>query len=124
MTGCVFSGEFGTDTISDSSGDDLITIDRAPEKLVFQRNGSSLQVSTADSSDSIRVASWYQNTDRHIETFKASDGSTISSTQVEQLIQAMASWSSDNGGMSWSQALENSQDIHAIISQYWTAPTA
>lgn len=91
---------------------------------MFEQVGNSLQITSAGVSDSVSVGYWYSYNDYKIETIKASDGSTISNTQVEQLIQAMASWSSNNGGMSWSQALaSNPQDVQAIVSQYWTAPT-
>jgi hypothetical protein len=73
----------------------------------------------------VSIGYWYSYNDYKVETIKASDGSTISSSQVEQLIQAMASWSSNNSGMSWSQALaSNSQDAQSIVAQYWTTPTA
>lgn len=47
------------------------------------------------------------------------DTSTLSNTQVEQLIQAMAGFTQDNG-MSWSQAIQDKpQDVQDILSQFW-----
>lgn len=121
----VFSGAFGSDQINDYSGNDLVQFtDVVKDSLIFEQVGNKLQISSAGSSNSVAIDYWYQYDDYKVETFKASDGSVISSTQVEQLIQAMASWSANNNGMSWSQALSsNPQDVQSIVSQYWTAPT-
>jgi uncharacterized protein YeaC (DUF1315 family) len=74
--------------------------------------------------DSVSVDYWYQYNDYKVETIQDASGNTITSSQIEQLIQAMASWSANNNGMSWSQALSsNPQDVQSIVSQYWTAPT-
>lgn len=121
----VFSGAFGSDQINDYYGNDLVQFnDLNKDGIMFGQVGNTLQITSAGISDSVSIASWYSYNDYKIETIKSSDGSTISSTQVEQLIQAMASWSVNNNGMSWSQALSsNPQDVQAIVSQYWTAPT-
>lgn len=121
----VFSGDFGSDRIYDYSGNDLVQFtDTAKDNLIFEQVGNKLQISSAGSSNSVSIDYYYQYNDYKVENFKASDGSTITNTQVEQLIQAMASWSANNNGMSWSQALSsNPQDVQAIVSQYWTAPT-
>jgi Ca2+-binding RTX toxin-like protein len=120
----VFSGAFGNDQINDYYGNDLVQFaDANKDSLVFEQVGNTLQIGSAGSSDKVSIGYWYSYNDYKIETVKASDGSTISNTQVEQLIQAMASWSS-NSSMSWSQGLSsNPQDVQAIVSQYWTAPT-
>ena len=121
----VFAGAFGNDTILDYYGNDLIKFDDlSQDSLIFEQNGNKLQINSAGTTNSVSVGYWYSYNDYKVETIKASDGSTISSTQVEQLIQAMASWSSNNNGMTWSQGLSsNPQDVQAIVSQYWTAPT-
>ncbi len=121
----VFSGAFGNDQINDYHGNDLVQFsDLNKDTIMFEQVGNSLQITSAGAPDSVSIGYWYSYNDYKIENIKASDGSTISSTQVEQLIQAMTSWSNDNNGMSWSQALNNNQqDIQAVVSQYWTAPT-
>lgn len=122
----IFSGAFGSDQINDYHGNDLVQFsDLNKDTIMFEQVGNALQITSAGASDSVSIGYWYSYSDYKIESIKASDGSTISSAQVEQLIQAMASWSNDNNGMSWSQALaSNSQDVQSIVAQYWTAPTA
>jgi Ca2+-binding RTX toxin-like protein len=121
-----FSGAFGNDQINDYHGNDLVQFsDLNKDAIMFEQVGNALQITSAGASDSVSIGYWYSYNDYKVETIKASDGSTISSSQVEQLIQAMASWSSNNSGMSWSQALaSNSQDAQSIVAQYWTTPTA
>ncbi len=120
----IFNSGDGVDVIHESSGDDSAALNRNVMNIIFGQSGSNLQVTFAGSSDEITVNSWYTGSNYQVETFEASEGFSITNTQVEQLIQAMASWSSNNGGMSWSQALtSNPQDVQAVVSQYWTAPT-
>ncbi|PID31628.1 hypothetical protein CR983_00285 [Candidatus Saccharibacteria bacterium] len=115
----------GADTIYDYRGNDTLTTDRLAQQVIFERRGNDLRVLFENSSDSITISKRYSKLNTAIETFQAADGSTISDTQVQQLIQAMASWSNDNGGLSWSQALAtNPGDVQAIVAQYWHAPTA
>ncbi|PID30534.1 hypothetical protein CR983_02675, partial [Candidatus Saccharibacteria bacterium] len=115
----------GADTIYDHRGSDTLTTDRLAQQMIFERRGNDLRVLFENSSDSITISKRYSELNTAIETFQAADGSTISDTQVQQLIQAMASWSNDNGGLSWSQALAtNPGDVQAIVAQYWHAPTA
>ena len=120
----VFTSGDGQDTLKDYNGSaDKAELDSSLLSVMFERTGNDLRVAMNGSTDSIMVNSWYENDNFKIETFEASDGSTITNTQIEQLIQAMASFSTDNG-MSWSQALDNqSSSAQSLIAQYWTAPT-
>lgn len=121
----VFGQGYGADTVTDSSGNDKAVVDDDILSIIFARNGNDLDANLAGSTDTLKIKSWYSNSSYQLETFEAADGSTISNTQIEQLIQAMASWSSNNNGMSWSEALSSSsQDIQAIVAQYWTTSTA
>ncbi|HEX9062759.1 MAG TPA: calcium-binding protein, partial [Clostridia bacterium] len=119
----VLNQGFGQDTIYDYDsttgnkdsvifGDDLL-------KLVFSREGNNLKVSVNGTTDSITINSWASGTAYQIEEFKASDGSTLKNTQVDQLIQAMASFTQQNG-MSWNEAIqEKPQETQNIVSQFW-----
>ena len=120
----VFSSGDGQDIIYEyGGGADEAELNRSLLNVMFERVGNDLRVAMDGSTDTVTVASWYNNTNYQVETFKASDGSTITNTQIEQLIQAMASFSTDNG-MSWSEALDSqSATAQSVISQYWTAPT-
>lgn len=121
----IFASGDGQDVIRDYSGStaDKAELGSSLLSIMFEQVGNDLKVVINGSTDSVTVDSWYTSNNNKIETFEAADGSTITNTQIEQLIQAMASFSTDNG-MTWSQALDNqSASAQSLISQYWTAPT-
>ncbi len=121
----IFASGDDNDSITDESGDDTITFGQDLSSIIFSQYGSGLQITVAGGADSVTVNSWYSNSNYQIETIEASDGSTISNSQIEQLIQAMATYSSNNNGISWNDALSsNPQDVQNILAQYWTAPSA
>lgn len=121
----VFANGDGNDTITDESGNDTAIFNQNLSNIIFTQSGSNLQISVAGSTDTVMVNSWYSNNNYKIETIEASGGSTITNSQIEQLIQAMATYSSNNNGISWKDALSsNSQDVQNILTQYWTTPSA
>ncbi len=72
-----------------------------------------------ETADRVTIQSWYSGSAYQIEEFKAADGSTLMNTQVSQLIQAMASFTTSSG-MSWEQAVEDkNQDAQNLLSQFW-----
>ncbi len=62
-------------------------------QLWFSQTGSDLAVSIIGTSDSLLVKNWYSGDIYHIEQFVTSDGSVLLDTQVQQLVDAMASFS-------------------------------
>lgn len=120
----VFAPGDGQDVIGDTSGTDTARLNRSYLDVIFHRINNDLQLTMHGSTDTVKIDYWYGDVNHQIETFEAADNIYITHTQIEQLIQAMASWSSNNGGMSWSQALTNNpQSVEAVVSQYWTVPT-
>ena len=124
----IFGVGSGADTISESDSTTgnsdmaLISVDKMG--IIFARSGNNLNMSLSGTGDVLSVQSWYSGSAYQVEQIKASDGSTLSNTNVDQLIQAMATFSQNNGGMSWGQAItDRPQDVQTILSQYWTAPT-
>lgn len=92
---------------------------------IFSQNGDDLNITVAGSSDTISVQSWFLSTDNQIETIESADGSVITNSQIELLIQAMATYSSNNNGISWIDAIGTSpNDVQSILAQYWTTPTS
>lgn len=46
---------------------------------------------------------------------------TLTNTQVEQLINAMAQFCSEMGGITWDQAIaQDPNQVEAILAVYWT----
>jgi hypothetical protein len=54
-----------------------------------------------------------------VETIQAGNGQTLLNTQVDQLIQAMASFSQQTG-FTWDQAIDqNPQQVQSILAASW-----
>lgn len=120
----LFEAGDGNDVINDTSGDDIVSLGQSYLDTIFSQVGDDLQITVAGSSDSITVSSWFTNSSSQIEMVEGLDGSLISNTQIELLIQAMATYSSNNNNISWTDALStNSQDVQNVLTQYWTPPT-
>lgn len=118
----------GNDTIIDTDGDDMLMMGTSEFDLMFERTNDDLRVIMASTGEQITIQSWYVSSDNQIEAIQSglsfSGGPTLQNTQVDQLIQAMATFSTNNNGISWSQALQsNSQDVQTVLSQYWTVPS-
>lgn len=120
----IFNKGDGADYISDASGlADEVHLGYDSLDIIFERAGSNLRLRMPGSLDAITVSSWYSSDNYKIETFKSANGSVITHTKVESLIQAMSSFQKDTG-MTWEQAVINQPtQVQSIIQQYWTAPT-
>ena len=91
-----------------------------PLDLVFARSGSNLQMSIHGGTDKLTLQSWYSSTVYQTEVFKSTDNSALLNTQIDQLIQAMAQFSADNGGITWDQAIDQRpQDVETVLAAYW-----
>lgn len=121
----VFNKGDGSDTVYDAGGnDDKIMLGYNSQDIIFERLGNNLRLRMIGSSDSVTINSWYTNNSNQykIETFKSATGSTITHTQIENLIQAMSSFQKDTG-MTWEQALTTQpSQVQAIVQEYWTVP--
>lgn len=66
--------------------------DIATDQLWFGHTGNDLQVGIIGTADKITVQNWYLGNDYHVEQIKTSDNKVLLDTQVEALVQAMASF--------------------------------
>ena len=120
-----FSRGDGQDTISDSDSF-LGNQDRAlfgatinPLDLVVSRQANDLRLTIHGSSDQITVQNWYVSTTNRIETLQAGNGQTLLSTQVDQLIQAMAGFTQQTG-LTWDQGIDQQpQQVQTILAASW-----
>lgn len=88
--------------------------------LIFQQNGNDLDIQRANSQDRVTVTDWYSDVSNQVETVSLNDGAELLNTQVDLMIQAMATFSADNGGISWEQAIaDRPDDVQAVIAAYW-----
>jgi len=126
----IFSKGDGKDTIydEDSTEGNLDTIRFGagikPADLIFKYVNNNLQISQHGSADSVTVNSWQYGKSYQIENVRTANGSMITNTQVDKLIQAMATFQHDTG-MSWEQALKSQPSkVQTILQDYWTIPSA
>ena len=118
----------GHDSIKDydttaGNSDKVKLFDLNPLDLIFVNNGNNLNIQINNSSDLLMVQNQNLSSAYQVEVFEASDGSKLLSSKVNLLIQAMADFSSQNGGMSWTQSIQNRPtDVQQILAQYWQPP--
>jgi Ca2+-binding RTX toxin-like protein len=112
----------GQDLVQDNSGTaDKILYDAGinPLDLVISRQANDLRLTIYGSSDRITVQNWYVGTTNRTETIQAGNGQTLLSTQVDQLIQAMASFSQQTG-LTWDQAIDQQPaQVQAVLAASW-----
>lgn len=76
-------------------------------------------ISFVGSDDTITITNQFSDSWYRIENFYLSDGTAIDYSQVNLLIQSMASFEADTG-MSWAEAAEQpTEEYSDIISQMW-----
>jgi len=119
----IFEPGFGIDTIWDFDynnvhkdtayfGEDILN-------LIFMHKDNNLEINVNGAEDVLIINNCYTSSSNQVEEFRAADNMVISNIQVEQLIQAMASFSQQNG-LSWSQAIQDRpQDVQNLLTQFW-----
>ncbi len=112
----------GQDLVQDSGGSaDRVAYDAGinPLDLVISRQANDLRLSIHGSTDYVTVQNWYTSSSNRTETIQAGNGQTLLSTQVDQLIQAMASFSQQTG-LTWDQAIDQQpQQVQAVLAASW-----
>lgn len=97
----------GSDTIADAGGAlDHVALSAGitKEQLSFSRSGNHLQLKIAGRTDSLTLENWHTSASSRIEEFRLSDGSKVLATEVQLLIQAMATFNADASSASMSSA--------------------
>ena len=96
-----------------------------PLDLVLSRQVNDLRLAVHGGTDQVTIQNWYSApTTAQVETIQASNGQTLVSTQVDQLIQAMAGFTQQTG-LSWDAASGGAGDpgqqaqFQGIIAANW-----
>ena len=90
-----------------------------PLDLVLRRTGDDLVLAQHATSDDVTIQSWYGGSAYQVEIIQAGDGSRLLSTQLDGLIQAMASYTVSTG-LTWDQAIDNRpQEVQNVLAGYW-----
>ena len=120
----VIAGGAGIDVLQGESGSDLYRIARgdgedriiesrsdpadvdvvqfgsdvAFDQLWFDRSGDDLRVSIVGTADRFTIEGWYLENPGRIEEFRSGDGHLLLESQVQNLVQAMASFAPPAAG--------------------------
>ncbi|HPX61715.1 MAG TPA: calcium-binding protein [Deltaproteobacteria bacterium] len=90
----------------------------ATDQLWFQHVGNNLEVSIIGASDKFTIQNWYSGSAYHIEQFKTFDGKMLLDTQVDALVNAMATFTAPPSGQT--TLPENYQTALApVIAANW-----
>ena len=88
------------------------------EQLWFRQSGSSLSVSIIGTGDKATISNWYSGSNYHLDQFKTADGKTLLDGQVQNLVDAMASFGVPAGGESNLTADQRAQ-LDVVIAANW-----
>lgn len=103
----------------------LLDSDVRPLDVILSRSGFDLLLALRTGGDVVTIQDWYRGSAFQIETIQAGDGRRLASSQVDQLIQAMAMATSLPGAvpMSWANAItERPAEVEAVLAAYWQMP--
>ncbi len=124
----IFNPGWGQDTIVENdatAGNTDTALFGAPVRpldLVLSRAGNNLALALHGTTDKVTEQSWYLGTTYQTEIIQAGDGSRLLSTQVDLLIQAMASYTATTG-LTWDQAIDQRpQEVETVLAGYWQHP--
>ncbi|MBT2335579.1 hypothetical protein J7E49_16860 [Variovorax paradoxus] len=140
----VLSGGVGNDALAGGSGSDTYLLARgedsdtvtendasagntdvalfgssiAADQLWFRAVGNNLEVSVIGGTDKFVINDWYLGGQHHVEQFKTSDGKTLLDSQVQNLVDAMASFAPPAAGQTTLPANYQSS-LSSVIAANW-----
>ncbi len=92
--------------------------DLAADQLWFRRSGDDLEVSIVGTADKTRIGGWYLSSTNHVEQFKTADGKVLLDSQVQNLVNAMASFAPPSAGQTTlSQSYQDA--LGSVIAANW-----
>ncbi|MBH0204147.1 MAG: hypothetical protein HP496_18080 [Nitrospira sp.] len=96
-----------------------------PLDLVLSRQANDLRIALHGTTDSVTIQNWYASpTTAQVETIQAGNSQQLLNTQVDQLIQAMATFTTQTG-LSWDAAAGGAGDpaqqaqFQGILAANW-----
>lgn len=92
--------------------------DIAADQLWFRQVGKDLEVSVLGSSDRFSVGSWYLGSQYQVERFESGSGQVLLASQVQQLVQAMASFAPPAAGQT-TLPTDYAATLQPVIAANW-----
>jgi Ca2+-binding RTX toxin-like protein len=115
---------YGADTVTENDATagntDIAWFDAdiAADQLWFRQVGNNLEVSVIGTSDKFTINNWYQGSQYHLEQFKSGNGKTLTDTNVQNLVQAMAAFSPPAAGQTTLPA-NYATSLNPVIVANW-----
>jgi len=96
----VWGRAHGADIVTDAGGTDRLDIlTGVTEDQVWLRQiGNNLELSVIGTTDSLTINGWYTSPSNQIESFRLADGQALLASQVQQLVNAMATFAPPAAG--------------------------
>jgi subtilisin-like proprotein convertase family protein len=96
----------------------LVFTDTPSSKLWFEHKNQDLQISVPGTSEEVTVLGWYASSPHRPLSIKAGNGQELTATNVEKLVQAMASFGAPNGpGVGI--VVEQHPSLEAVLTANW-----
>ncbi|WP_305809615.1 calcium-binding protein, partial [Pseudomonas sp. ML96] len=92
--------------------------DIGAEDLWLSRSGSDLKLQVIGAGDSVSIKNWYSGSAYQIEQFQIADGRALTASQVQNLVNAMASFGVPAGGEG-NLSAEQRQQLDVVIAANW-----
>ena len=120
----VFNANHGRDIVEDiainrQQGDILAFKDYSSRELWFCQNGNDLIISHIGTSDQVTVKNWFVSEYNRQYSITTADGKEIYASQVEQLVNAMSSFTASTNDIATTDNQKMQFNQQAIISSYW-----
>jgi Ca2+-binding RTX toxin-like protein len=90
----------------------------AADQIWFSKAANDLEVSIIGTADMLVIKDWYLGTAYHVEQFKTADGMTLYDSQVDNLVNAMASFSPPTAGQTTLPPAYQS-NLDSVIAANW-----
>ena len=110
----------GADTLTDAGGGDRVDIlaGVTESQVWLRRLGSNLELSVIGTTDRLTINSWYTSPSHRIESFKLADGQALLASQVQQLVDAMATFAPPAAGQTTLPA-NHAAALNPVIAPSW-----
>ena len=90
----------------------------APDQLWFAQSGTDLVVSVLGSTENLTVKDWFNGLANQVSAFVAGNGQTLSGSNVDQLVQAMAAFSPPTSSQT-SYTTAEATNLDPVIAANW-----
>ena len=110
----------GTAILSNSGATDTVALGASvnPDQLWFAQSGTDLVVSVLGSTENLTVKDWFNGLANQVSAFVAGNGQTLSGSNVDQLVQAMAAFSPPTSSQTAYTTAE-ATNLDPVIAANW-----